>query len=125
MRMQLLMVFVLLVAMLRFRLGARAFYIVLPRVLRTYRAKGKHPLQVFAAAFRAGGNVALTDKLFEGVATFSTGVFVNWHSARKHIARRALAKVTLCPEIDPRLLAGKRSPNYTCARSSHQEFGRG
>src|SRR5688572_22129914 len=79
MRMQLLMVFVLLVAMLRFRLGARAFYIVFPRVLRTYRAEGKQPLQVFAAAFRAGGNVALTDKLFEGVATFSTGVFVNWH----------------------------------------------
>jgi len=121
--MKLLVILVLFVAVCRLGLSASALHVELSSVFRTDRAQGKQPFEVFSTALRTGGDIALTDQLFERMSTFSTGVFVNRHSAAsipRHGCREkgALALFStheLQAEFLRGLLAGKPSPNYTCA----------
>ena len=86
------MVFVFFVLMLRVGPSTRAFHVDLSCVLRTYGAQGEQALEVLSIALRTGRNISFADQLFEGMATFLAGILVNWHSARKHNARRGFSE---------------------------------
>ena len=82
-------VFVVLVVLLAarsFRLGASSAQVYFSRMLRTHGAQGQHSLQILAVALGAGGNVSFTDELFEGIRALSTGIFVDWHTAKNSAA---------------------------------------
>jgi len=73
------MVFVVLVALYGFRSCSSASQVDFAAVLGANRADGKHALEILAAALRTRRDVALSNKLFEGVLAFAAGVFVNRH----------------------------------------------
>lgn len=80
---QLLVVLVVLIALVGFGPCPGSAHIDFTRMFRAHRTYRKHSLEIFTVALGAGRHVSLTDKLFEGLLAFSTGVFVNRHRERK------------------------------------------